>query len=467
MRSLNTLVVPVVLIAVAASAYRASGPSVPAAGAAPHRAPALAVTADARVGARRPPASSAWLGRLPDGEMKRRFILGCTGCHVLDQQVAFPEGRPRSVASWVERIGSMHARFGPGTGFPIIADPIPADSLASWLALHLGDALPEPEELTADPRVTEFLVPAPQDLPHDLALLPGGRVAVTGMFTERMYILDPAQGTWSTDTIPVRLANPRAVHADPDGTLWVVLGAARQLARRDTSGSWRATPVGMYAHSVARDATGAWVNGHFTGHPTVLAHVRDDGTITRHELPSATPAGTSPIPYELRVAPDGRVWMSELQGNRVLALDPRTGRHQAFTMPVAHGGPRRLDISADGRVWIPLYAGGTLVELDPRSGAMRQHTLPDADALPYVVRVDDTRGVAWVGTGASDAVYRLTMTTGRVERIALPSRGALVRHLDVDRTSGDLWVAYGASPGREPARIARVRLGATSSTMRE
>lgn len=454
MRSLSAVSVPVVLLAVTVSAYRAGSPDHADGAATPIAPPPTADTARAEL---RAASSSAWLGRLPEGEMKRRFMLGCTGCHVMDQGVAFPEGRARSVASWVERIGSMHARFGPGTGFPIIADPIPADSLAPWLVEHLGESLPPQSALVADPRVTEYLLPAPQDLPHDLAVLPGGRVVVTGMFTERMYTLQPAIGRWSTDVIPVPNANPRAVHADADGTLWVVLGAAQQLARRDTAGQWSATPVGMYAHSVARDATGAWVNGHFTGHPSVLAHVREDGTVTRHELPSATPGGMSPIPYELRVAPDGRVWMSELQGNRVLALDPRTGRHEAFTMPVSHAGPRRLDISADGRVWIPLYAGGTLVELDPRTGRMRQHALPDADALPYVVRVDDARGAVWIGTGASDAVYRLTMATGKVERIALPSRGALVRHLDIDRASGDLWVAYGASPGREPARIARVR----------
>lgn len=464
MRTLQFFTVPAVLVAVSVSAYRAGNAPVGA-----HRPIARGV-AGADTGSSTPPAtasSNRWLGRLPDGALKRRFILGCTGCHVLDAGVVLPDGRPRSVASWTERIGSMHARFGPRTGFPIIADPIPADTLAPWLVVHLGDGAPPPEGAPPDPRVDEFLLPAPQDLPHDLALAPGGRVVVTGMFTERMYTLDPATGAWSTDTIPVRAANPRAVHADPDGSLWVVLGAARQLARRDAQGRWTATPVGMYAHSVARDATGVWVNGHFTGHPSQLAHVAEDGTVTRHALPSATPPGTSPIPYELRVAPDGRVWMSELQGNRVVAFDPRTGQHHPFTMPMSHGGPRRLDISADGRVWIPLYAGGTIVELDPRAGTMRQHALPDADALPYVVRIDDARGVAWVGTGASDAVYRLAMATGRVERIPLPTRGALVRHLEVDRASGDLWVAYGASPGRAAARIARVRPEEASQAERD
>ncbi len=408
-----------------------------------------------------PPPASAYLALLPDGLQKRRFIVDCTGCHQFDARTAFPDGRPRSLESWRERIGSMHGRFGRGAPFPIIAEPGDVDSLATWLHRHLTTP-PAPAEAPApDRRVTEFDVPAPGDLPHDLAVAPDGRIVITGMFTARMYELDPATGAFRTEPIPEPNANPRANLVDPDGTWWIVLGGPGKVARRGPDGGWDLVDVGMYAHSIARDARGAWVNGHFTGHPAVLAHVdAATGAVSRHELPSATPAGVSPIPYELRTGPDGRVWMSELHGGRVLAYDPRDRSHRAFEMPVAHAGPRRLDVARDGTVWIPLYAAGEVVALDPRTGRFVRHALPDRDALPYVVRVDDARDAVWVGSGGSDAVYRIDRRDGRLERIALPSRGALVRHLDIDPRSGDLWVAYGASPGRIPARVARVRAGA-------
>ncbi len=113
------------------------------------------------------------------------------------------------------------------------------------------------------------------------------------------------------------------------------------------------------------------------------------GAITRVELPSATLPGTSPIPCELRTGPDGRIWLSELHGGRVVARD--------------------------GTIWIPLYSAGELVALDPATGATTRYALPDRDALPYVVRVDDARDIVWVGTGASDAIYRLDRTTRRFE----------------------------------------------------
>jgi streptogramin lyase len=396
-----------------------------------------------------PPPSSAYLALLPDGPEKRRFIVDCTGCHTFDARTAFPDGAPRTVESWIERIGSMHARFGRGTGFPIIA--------ARWLARYLVRPPAAIAPPAADPRVREFTIPTPGDLPHDLVLAPDGRVVITGMFTHRMYLLDPATGAITTEAIPVPGANPRALHIDPDGTWWTLLGGPGMVARRSPTGEWSTHQVGMYAHSIARDAGGVWVNGHFTGHPSQLAHVdARTGEVTRAELPSATSAGVSPIPYELRTGPDGRVWMSELHGGRVLSYDPRNGAHRVYEMPVTHSGPRRLDVGRDGTVWIPLYAAGEIVELDPTTGRVTRHPLPVRDALPYVVRVDDARNVVWIGTGASDAVYRLDRATRRFETIVLPSRGALVRHLGIDARSGDLWVAYGASPGTIAARVARV-----------
>ena len=289
-------------------------------------------------------------------------------------------------------------------------------------------------------------------------MAPDGRVVITGMFTARMYVLDPESGALETVPIPVPQANPRALHVDADGTWWVVLGAPRQVARRTPDGQWHTVDVGVYAHSIARTRDGVWVNGHFSGHPSTLARVDGDLRVadTLH-LPSTTPAGVSPIPYELRTGPDGRLWVSELHGGRVLAVDPRDGTSRAYAMPFVHAGPRRLDVARDGTVWIPLYASHEIVALDPATGAMRRHPLPDRDALPYVVRVDDARDAVWIGTAASDAVYRLDRTTDSIARIPLPSRGALVRHLDVDARTGDLWVAYGASPGSLAARVARVR----------
>jgi streptogramin lyase len=443
---------------------------------APAAPPASSSAADSST-----PTSSAWLSQLPDGEEKRRFILDCTGCHQFDAQVARIEGRPRSEAEWAAAVARMLGYAGAKTPFPVISADRDPEATARWLAAALAKA---PAPPAAAPRATvtatssaapggaevrEFMFPAPQDLPHDVAIDSAGWVVVTGMFSHRMYQLDTATGRWTEEAIPVDKANPRAVEVDGAGNWWVVLGGPNKVARRDPMGRWESWDVGVYAHSIALDRAGrAWVNGHFTRDPELLVSVRARGNeIDRHELvqhPTLATRDGGPVPYELRAAPDGSIWMSELQGNRMVRFDPATRRSEAFELPTPHSGPRRFDIDRSGVLWIPGYAANTLVRLDPKAPAARRFEeipLPLKDALPYVVRVDDERGIVWVGSGAADAViaYRPSAPQGgRFTVHPLPSRGAMIRHMTIDPRTRDLWLAYGASPGRIPARVARLRV---------
>jgi streptogramin lyase len=187
--------------------------------------------------------------------------------------------------------------------------------------------------------------------------------------------------------------------------------------------------------------------------------VDSSGAIRRYPLPrhptlAQRPGG--PIPYEIRTAPDGTLWMGELQGDRLIHLDPRSGRIESVTLPDASRGPRRFDVDEAGILWIPAYATGELLRYDPARRRFDTIALPIRDALPYVVRVDAARDVVWIGTGAADAVLAYFPKSRRFDVVQLPTRGALVRHLAIDPTTRALWAAYGEAPGKAAARIARI-----------
>lgn len=408
-------------------------------------------------------AASDWLALLPDGDEKRRFIRDCTGCHGFGEPYARPATGPRGAAGWQAAIERMLGYAGPASNFRVIASDRDAPSTAAWLARHVdaGTVRRLPRPAPAPATITEFLLPAPQDLPHDLALDARGHVIITGMFTHRMYDLDPATGAVTTVAIPVANANPRALEIDAAGDWWAVLGAPGMLARRRAAdGGWDTWDVRMYAHSLALADDGrVWYDGHFTRDPPLIGFITADSPRnTVIELPihpalSGDPTG--PVPYEIRVAPNGVVWTSELAGDRLIGHDPASGTQQVVIMPDGEMGPRRFDIDANGVLWIPAYASGTLLRYDPGTGTFTRHELPIADAAPYVVKVDHARGVLWIGTGAADAAFRFTPATGRFDTYLLPSRGALVRHLALDPRDGSAWLAYGASPGIA-ARVARI-----------
>jgi streptogramin lyase len=406
------------------------------------------------------PPSAAWLSLLPDGEEKRKFILDCTGCHQFDGDIALVDGRVRTEAEWAAAVTKMLGFAGATTGFPVIAADRDALATAAWLAKYVRER-PGPPAAAALGRaeVREYLMPEPGDLPHDVAIETSGSVLITGMFTHKLYRLEPVSGALSEIAIPVPHASPRAIELDATGRAWVVLGGPKLLAVLEPDSTWKTFDVGMYAHSVAIGPHRAWVNGHFTHAPELLRSVDlTTGAIETVAVPEHPTMGKGPggpIPYEIRVAPDGRLWGGELQGNRLFAYTPSTGQFAMFTLPTPASGPRRFDIDRNGKVWIPAYSTNTIVELDPASGRFREIPMPVRDAVPYVVRVDPRDGALWIGTAAADALFRYDPKASRFTQYALPTHGALVRHLAIDPLRGVVWLAYGESPG-PPARVARV-----------
>jgi virginiamycin B lyase len=410
-----------------------------------------------------PARSSAWLSRLPDGEAKRKFILDCTGCHQFDAKIARPQGVPRTEAQWAEAVTRMLGYAGATTNFPVIAADRDAKATAAWLATSLVPG--EVRDVAVTPSkpadVREYMLPEAQDLPHDVVVEPNGDVVITGMFTHRLYRLKPESGALSEIAIPVvASSNPRAIDRDASGRTWVVLGQPQKLAAVVADTQWRSWDVGMYPHSLALAPDGkVWFNGHFTREPELIGFVDPAGDkVTTYPVPphptlAKGPGG--PIPYEIRAAPDGRIWLGELVGNRLVAFNPKTGKFRTFTMPTPHSGPRRFDVDAEGILWIPAYAANLLVRLDPAGGTFTEIPLPVKDAAPYVVRVDPRDGTIWLGTAAADVLLRYDPGSRRFDTFPLPSRGALVRHMAVDPRNGAVWLAYGASPGI-PARVARV-----------
>lgn len=413
--------------------------------------------------------SFEWLRQLPEGETKRQFILDCTGCHQFDDVTVRPEGRARTRDEWIEAVRRMLELAGPETGFPVIGAGRDPERTAEWLVSSLAaaevappPALPPVRRGLAD--VREFMMPVAEDLPHDVAVDSSGQVLITGMLSHRMYRLDPGSGVMREIPLPSPKGGPRAVEVDGDGNWWVLLGGTRAMGRYSPAGArWTTWAMGMYPHSVALDQQGrAWFNGHFSRNPEQIGSVTAaSGRVETFDVPphptmAMVPGG--PIPYELRTGPDGTIWGSELQGNRIFSYTPASRGFQTYTLPTPQSGPRRFDVDAQGTLWIPAYAIGKLVRFDPASRRFTEYELPIPDALPYVVRVDQTRGVIWIGTGAADALFRFEPASARFTVFPLPTRGAMVRHMAIDPRSLDIWLAYGASPGRIPARIARVRV---------
>lgn len=417
------------------------------------------------------PRGSSFLAQLPDGEEKKELVVDCGGCHIFDSLRMRKDGRDRSEEEWRTALTLMRSLFGPGSGFPIVSDR-DVETDVAWLYASLaGQPWPVdtawPSDLLAGigrATLTEWDMPEPLDLAHDVAVHPSGEILITGMFTHLVYRFDPTSGAFTTEPIPVENANPRAIDVDPEGRWWLLLGAAGQIAQYDPdAAAWDSWPIGMYPHSIALDAEGhIWYNGHFTHEPELIAELSPaTGEAITYEVISDPLPIESTIPYGLRVAADGVVWGTQLRGNRLVRHDPATGDTRVFDMPTTHSGPRRPDVGPDGSIWIPQFGANRIARFDPTTELFEEFELPVEDTAPYVIRVDPVRGTVWIGTGHGDVIAAFDPETERFTAYPLPTRGALIRHLDVDETTGDVWATYSASPGIG-GKLVRLRPGAGS-----
>lgn len=411
--------------------------------------------------------SSAFLTLLPDGEEKRLFLLDCGGCHQFDQKMLRENGAARTRESWVQRTHQMLSFAGANTGFPVMAPSRNAEATVDFLSAHIAQAgrfsaEAAPIPVLADGErvvITEYDLPVPFDLPHDLMPDAEGRIIITGMMTNQMYILDPDSAHFDAVPIPPKPAGARALDIAPDGTWWVLLGVPQQIAGYDpAAGRWQTFDIGMYPHSIKRDDVGRlWFNGHFTKNPELIGYLDPaTGAVRTYEVPTPPmPDGGSTIPYGLRIDRGGTIWATQLVGNRLIKFVPETEQFTLYDLPTTNSGPRRPDIGPDGIVWIPEFTTGKLARFDPAAETFTEYDLPITDALPYIVRVDPRSGVVWIATAAADAVLRFDPVDEQFSVYPLPTHKALIRHMELDPETGAPWVAYGNSPATDP-KIARI-----------
>lgn len=410
--------------------------------------------------------SEQWLSLLPDGDMRREFIINCTTCHSIAASRVLVDGKPRDKAGWLAAIKAMRAMDAYENIPPDFDDDAYAQWLATaWNASTIGSVTSakviEPA-LAAKVEITEYPYPSPTELPHDLAIAPDGRVWVTGFFEGDMLVLDPATG--KTQRFPVNGGKPggdvRALKFAADGGLWVVLGGTQSLVRLDIkTGKTQTFPAKMYAHDIELDSKGRpWLNDYF-GKPERVARLNPTaGTLTEYIIaaPQLTKAQGKPLPYGLQIDRNDILWGSQLAANTLFRLDPVTGKSEVFPMPAGNSGPRRLALGKNGTIWIPEWSTGYLTGFDPGTRSFKRYRIGSPNMGAYDVEVDPRSGIVWITGSLASTIIRFNPVSKRVDTIPLPTDPAFMRHVAVDAKNGDVWATYSQLPASTP-KIVRIR----------
>ncbi len=155
---------------------------------------------------------------------------------------------------------------------------------------------------------------------------------------------------------------------------------------------------------------------------------------------------TAPVPYGVDIAPDGSVWLSQLNEHRIGRIDPDSFELEMIDTPFT--GPRRLRFDSQGQLWIPGFSAGLVSRFDPQTREFRSWTIPiepEGSETPYALHVNRANDEVWICGTNSDTLLRFRPQTEQWTVYPLPTRVTYTRELDFDE-QGRVWTSNSNLP---------------------
>lgn len=180
---------------------------------------------------------------------------------------------------------------------------------------------------------------------------------------------------------------------------------------------------------------------------------------------SEWPVPTPKFARDPAPGPDGNIYITVMQADRIARFDTKTQRFNEWNLP-AGAHPHGLLVDKSGKVFYTGNGNGTIGELDPATGKVIEHRAPSGGS-PHTIVIDGA-GTIWF-TSQSGYVGRLERPGGKITEYRM-SGGPYGLALDrmgrvwvcrmgadkmgiVDAKTGKVTELY-MGPGSMPRRVA-------------
>ena len=103
-----------------------------------------------------------------------------------------------------------------------------------------------------------------------------------------------------------------------------------------------------------------------------------------------------------------RLWFAEYRGNRIGLFDPATERFQEWEAPTAWSAPYDIALDRNGEAWTGSMLSDRVLRLDPKSGRFVEYLLPRPTNIRRVFVDSSATPVAfWVGSNHGASIIKL------------------------------------------------------------
>ena len=318
---------------------------------------------------------------------------------------------------------------------------------------------------------------------HDLELGDDGLVYTVDMAQDVIETLDPVTGERAFYTVPggkdylspsTPTSGIHSIEKAEDGNMWVTLAYSGQMGEFDVetkewrlgSGRTAPRPRGGYPHTLrfAPDGILWWTDAGSPNGVGVMSLDPDtwDGErweVTEYKLPTkdqvrgggARGESRGVTPYGIDVAPNGHVFYSKLNGQRVGRIRPQLDAGDPERIvewrPPVHG-PRRLHVAPDGIVWVPGWASGDVASFNEETEEWKVYDLPHGpNSLPYALNINPTNGEVWITGTGTDSMLRFDPETEKFVEYRMPMMVTYTREIEFDE-QGNAWTTNSNAPSR-------------------
>jgi streptogramin lyase len=435
--------------------------------------------------------NSEWLISAPGTVEQKESLMGCTGCHTLER-VFRSHAKADEFAKLVPRMGRYFEGTTPENpqvlkpGMPGRPTAGMAPAQVEWVtSVNLSTAPQWQYPLKASPRpkgksthviITEYDLPRPHIMPHDVTVDSKGTVWYCDDAHQFIGQLDTKTGKTKEYAIPVlRPGYPtgcRDIYLDRDESVWISLqgqGAVGKFDRKTEK--FQVWPLSKQldpdGNTIVVGVLPQYV--HVDGKLWVLSTGKIGKTIERldtrsgeweepiyvfKDIPKESPAANRPHSiYEISSDSKNNGYFTDFSSEFIGKIDAKTRKITFYETPTKNSAPRRGTMDKQDRLWFGEHsgAGNRIGMFDTKTGRIEEWKVPTPFSGPYDVALDKD-GYAWTGGEFSDRVARLNTKTGEVVEYMLP-RITNIRRVDVDNTTNPASFVVGNTHGVSIVRV--------------
>jgi virginiamycin B lyase len=424
--------------------------------------------------------SGEWLMSIPGTVEQKNMLDRCTSCHTLERPI-----KSTYDADALTGVLQRMASYSPGTT-PLEPHKrldgrsmdVPTDRLrprAEFIAsINLSQqetwayplkTLPRLKGRSTHVIITEYDLPRPTAMPHDVILDQSGNAWYSDFGHQFVGKLEPKTGKVTEYPVPVLKAEQPPgnldIEFDKTGNLWIGLMLQAGIAKFDPKTEQftmiplpkdinnNASQQAMVMPSSSEVDGKVWMNS--VGIPGVhrvdLASMKFETFVPYKDLAR----GQDHSVYGIKADSQNNLFFFDFSADLVGKIDAKSGQINLFKTPTPNSNPRRGYMDQQDRLWFTEYRANKLAMLDTKTEKFTEWALPTPFTYPYDV-IPDRNGELWTAGMSTDRVVRLDPKTGQATEYQLP-RNTNVRRVFVDNSTTPVTFWAGGNHSAEIVKV--------------